>query len=202
MVIYSKKIAYIHIRKCAGCSVIEAFKRAGYPLEWDTLNFGAYPVEAILAPRKEKFGKWDRETYKDYKIFATIRNPFDRLVSGYHYSQFGQSFGSNKPLKFSEFIRQLPTRAGNFTWWTHLRMPMSSMLYDGEGLIVDRLVRFENLNEEFESCCKWLGVKGVKLKKTNVSRPNNEYRSLYTSADKQLVYKIFEKDFDNFGYSF
>jgi chondroitin 4-sulfotransferase 11 len=87
---HSKKCIFVHIPKTAGTSVTDALfgtpRPRHRPLQW--------------------YEGMEPELYKEYFKFAFVRNPWDRLVSGYHYVV------NKKPKKQSEiewinFLRSL-----------------------------------------------------------------------------------------------
>lgn len=69
MICHEHKLIFIHINKCAGCSIEKAF---GQPLKDHRL-----PHEIIA---NIGYDKW-----QEYFKFSIVRNPWDRLVSQYNY---------------------------------------------------------------------------------------------------------------------
>lgn len=67
MITHDYKLFFIHIPKCAGRSISEVFNQ----------RFDHYTADYY---RREYAYFW-----KQYTAFAIVRNPYDRLVSMYHY---------------------------------------------------------------------------------------------------------------------
>ena len=72
MIDHRHRTIFIHQRKCAGSSIIEAFQTRRHSLEWDAYNDGVLTLNWSWRDRS-------------YFVFSAVRNPFDRLVSGWKY---------------------------------------------------------------------------------------------------------------------
>ncbi len=140
-----------------------------------------------------------------YFKFAFVRNPYDRLVSGY----FGRVIKSTKLYKkkrwkdksFSDFIKILyDTSDENMN--IHFR-PQHTFLTDDKGeLIVDYVGRFENINEDFREIAKNAGLPDDVILPHRTSSEHDIYRKYYTEETKQLVSERFAKDLEIFKYSY
>jgi hypothetical protein len=82
-------------------------------------------------------------------------------------------------------------------WW--MSMPMSEVL-DGT---LDFIGRFESLQADFDVVCKELGLNCTKLRHDNRSRllRIKPYSAYYSSRDRRIIEKVYEKDFELFDYS-
>lgn len=67
MISHQHKVIFIHIPKCAGRSISEAFNQ---PFDHYTASY-----------YQTKHPDW----WNEYTVFTTVRNPYQRLVSMYHY---------------------------------------------------------------------------------------------------------------------
>lgn len=67
MISHHHKVIFIHIPKCAGRSISEAF---GQPFDHYTASY--YQTK-------------HPDNWNEYTVFTTVRNPYQRLVSMYHY---------------------------------------------------------------------------------------------------------------------
>lgn len=88
-------------------------------------------------------------------------------------------------------------------WWLgEIKPSQSSMLYDDEGkLLVDHILRFESLEDDYNQLCVELGIPFTNLpvlKKTD----NRDYKKLYNQFLRELVKSHLNADIDNFAYSF
>lgn len=177
---------FIHINKTGGSSIERALR---LPLEHKTA------LEKI-----EELGvqEWERRY-----TFAVVRNPWDKVVSHYHYrvrtNQTG--LGSGSP-GFREWVAktygsQDPVYFDN----PKMFMPQSDWISDSEGnIIVDYVCRFENLKRDFDHVCGQIGKK-VSIPHLKAS-DRGTYRDYYDENTREIVANWFKKDIENFGYHF
>lgn len=231
-IFHSLRAIFVHIPKCAGISVTDGLStalRAGEQAEW--LGAGLWeeliahpdggrllrefrslnPLSPIatyehphLAGRilRELVSK---DTWNDYFKFAFVRNPWDRTVSKYMYTQarlaeddmlgnqFDESYLMKRCSMFEDWVRLLPvlSPAG-----------CSGFITDAEGeIIVDYVGRFENANSDFAHVCETLGI-DIPLACLNQSPRRPDYRSYYTSETRDIVARLFAEDIMRFGYTF
>lgn len=141
-----------------------------------------------------------------YFKFAFVRNPFDRLVSCWLSKvvkkgkkiRFGASEDSWKSMQeFSGFIRFVETLDLR-NCDEHLRS--QSSLIDLSN--VDYIGRMENFSADANEIFNRIGVSVNELKARNVSRSRTSYQDYYNADDIERVYRLYQKDFQIFGYSF
>lgn len=107
------------------------------------------------------------------KTVVVVRNPIDRMVSLWQMD--------HNDLSFREWMKRgLPE-------WQFV--PQS---YYAEG--VSLVLKYENLKEEWDDLMKQTGY--------NLTLPEHEPKvhPSITQADKDLVYKMYQEDFETFGY--
>ena len=136
------------------------------------------------------------ETFNRYFKFAFVRNPWDWLVSWYHY--LGQSPSHPEYAVVSgmkDFEGYLAWRVG------HAFQLQKHMVAGPEGqLLVDFVGRFEKLEEDFGKVCATVGVR-ADLAHHNQSR-HRDYRFYYTNRTRELVETFWAEDIEFFGYQF
>ena len=164
------------------------------------------------------FGKSKCQSRKNPQhkfIFTFVRNPFDRLVSGYknkilciittgnkNHFYFKNSFFLSKNLTiitftknepFEEFVKKVSTIPYILTD-RHL-LPQHKFIYKNDKCLVDYIGRFENLEKDFEPIRKKYNLEKLPhLNKTQKSK--DEWKNYYTKELADLVYKRYRKDFD------
>lgn len=141
-----------------------------------------------------------REEMDDFLIFTLVRNPWDRVVSYYHWLK-GQGFDHPavalaRDLPFADFLRRPQTVAAIKA------NPYGSYLRDGSGAErAGHFVRIEHFEEDFAPIAAHLGF-GVTLERVNESPRDRDWRGYYDEALAAHVADICDKDVARFGYRF
>ena len=152
----------------------------------------------------------DKELLDTYQSLAVVRNPYDRAVSSY--GQFLQF--TSYPLKYpyiKNFEQYLTTIYNQNVkelieepWW----IPQWEFVTNGKKILVDTVLRFENLNLEWENFVKNYNSKrsnkfkiSLNLKVINKNDEKDEnYITYYNSKCIDLVNELYKKDFELFNY--
>ena len=149
-------------------------------------KFGPHQSARVIQHRIPKY------IWKNYFKFTVERNPYDKMASMY-FMNWGKN-GTDRPGKtFEDWVK----RGKNF--------PVNYPLYTWKDrLLVDRVVRFEKLNEELRQVYKELGVpfNGLQEKAKAGFRNNMPYRELHTSYTRQKTSEVFQKEIELMEYSF
>lgn len=125
--------------------------------------------------------------------FCVVRNPWDRLVSAYHYYN-GKSKKHKIDVSFEKFVYGEWKNAKCNPWGCATK-PMH-VYYDD----IDYILRFENLNGDFKKIQEFFG-KSVPLQKHNSSQ-HKDFRSYYDSQMVDYVAQECAKDIELYGYTF
>ncbi|MDW3117283.1 MAG: sulfotransferase family 2 domain-containing protein [Roseovarius pacificus] len=132
--------------------------------------------------------------------FTLVRNPWDRLVSYYHWLQ-EQGFDHPavhlaKARDFSGFLNAPQTQAA-------LRSaPYGSYMRMADGAEHCRaFIRIEHLEQDAAPLWDHLGFR-LDLPHENQSRRSRDYREFYRESDANMVKTLCSEDIDRFGYSF
>jgi hypothetical protein len=131
----------------------------------------------------------------DYLIFSVVRNPWDRFVSGWKYCASTRSR--------SRSLRDVlldPPQAGHD--YRHLTRPQVDILFDEQGRCAAQfLMRFESLQQDFDSVCDRLAKPGVNLPQVNVGA-HPDYHSYFDDECRTLLEQRFARDIAVFGYRY
>ena len=133
-------------------------------------------------------------------IFTMVRNPWDRMVSYYHWLQ-AQSFDHPsvalaKRLDFETFVAQ-PIIAQSFT-----NSPATSYVTDAKGRErADLFIRLEHLTQDIAPLEAHLGFK-LDMPHVNRSTRLTDYRVSYTEESRERVAQMCAADIAQFGYRF
>ncbi len=135
--------------------------------------------------------------------FAICRNPFDRAVSSVFHFRDGGSSAPSDPGEFEAMLeRWLDRPLADHNDRAH-RRPQSDYLLDQRGnLAVERVLRFENLAEEFAVFTRQRGLSGVSLAWHGKSQREGSYRDYFTPHARKRIESEFASDLERFGYSF
>ena len=176
MIIHSHKAIHIHISKCAGQSIER--------------SLGQYIGQHHLRPAIIKaIGKarWD-----SYYKFSFVRNPWDRLVSLYHF-RLKKMRHLIKGRSFDTWLRQV------FDEY-HPKVHQHYWIAEDGVPFVDFIGKFENLSEDFSRVCSRIGA-AVPLLHINKSS-HKHYAEYYNAESRDFVQKACAADIDMFGYTF
>lgn len=193
-----KQAVFIRIPKTASTSMVKAM----------------YPYKNVLFNKRDHFLKKETggstclaikhreslpdEIWNNSFVFAFVRNPYDRCVSSWKFLKPDLPFKSFVK-KVSKFQLDRISTYNRITWHTCLQLPH---LVDEKGnLMVDFIGKFENLQNDYGTLCDIIGIEKTQLphlKKTN----RGHYSIYYTDEIREMVYRIYRKDIDYFGYSF
>lgn len=133
-------------------------------------------------------------------VFTLVRNPWDRLVSYYHWLR-GQSFdhpavARAKAMDFSAFLNH-PGTASSLQ-----ATPYASYVTDARGVMRARLfIRLEHFARDVAPLAAHLGFT-PQLPVANQSDRMRDWRPYYSAADVATVARICAPDIAQFGYSF
>jgi hypothetical protein len=134
------------------------------------------------------------EIWDGYYKFTVDRNPWDKVLSHYHFVR--QRYGKyDENISFDEYLdtADLPYNYKKYT--------------DTDGkLMVDRVLRYEDLYDELRDVFGKLGVPfngGLgAAEKSHYRQDRRPYREIYTTGQKTRVEKLFRPEIELLGYEF
>lgn len=186
------KLVFIHIPKNGGTSVTRWLRHHLDARKGDFMHGGMQHIEP---------------EYYNAKTFAITRNPWDRMVSLYHFDGVKCKAKIDKGKGKGDYINQYAIYKKGFEYWLKHGLDYTSnwMQYKTTQSAFlpgnpTYLLRFENLKED------WKIIQEVTkcykpLQKKN-STVHNHYRTYYNDELKNLVGDIFRADVIRFNYDF
>jgi hypothetical protein len=152
---------------------------------------------------KNIFGQKWSEIYK----VAYVRNPWDRVHSGYYYNKQGLvNRYKNKHYKPKHYrVKKLLSKWIPFRLWClfYPTKPCSWFLNDSTGnLLVDCVYTFENFDKSFFQLCDKLGLEQLVPGERNVSIKKSGYAEAYGVVSRTVVGQRLKQDVMQFGYRF
>ncbi|MBJ3762616.1 sulfotransferase family 2 domain-containing protein [Maribius pontilimi] len=134
-------------------------------------------------------------------VFTLVRNPWDRMVSYYHWLR-AQSFehpavALSRELDFAGFVAH-PLTAQSFANDTARHYVTLS-----DGREVDALfLRLERLEHDIEKVETRLDLSLGRIARVNASLRSRNYRDYYDAETARIVGEICAEDVERFGYAF
>jgi hypothetical protein len=186
LISHQHKCIFIHQRKCAGISIMRSFGCEPPDPLAHFLNDG------VLSPEYS----WHDAVVPGYFKFTVVRNPWDRFISGWLYCENTR----DKPIDV--VLAELPSYTGHD--YTHLTRLQRDVLFDAEGKpIYHFLVRFENLQEDFDLVCDHIGKPRTTLPHANSNRDRRPYQEYFHDwSTRERFERHFARDIDTFMYTF
>lgn len=185
------KVIFVHIPKNAGTSILSLFESSN-------------EVYQTHVSYREYYSA-DRARFEKYSKFCISRNPYDRLVSAYHYLKQGGD-GSNDIIyrdkhsgifaSFEVFVKSLSIE---HVYGVTVLNPQWIYVYSIEKsmFMVDEVFKMEDM-ALFDEYLRNLGVNDLLAVKNKSSR--NSWQKYYNSDLYRIVNELYRKDFDVFGY--
>ncbi|MCX6973237.1 MAG: sulfotransferase family 2 domain-containing protein [Verrucomicrobia bacterium] len=206
LISYHKKFLFVHIFKTAGTSITDSLARFCYrpdstrPSNWmaffstNWTKIHRKPIKKH-ATATEIRDSLDREIFNSVFKFTFVRNPWDWQVSLYHYIlENPENHGYEETMKMGSFRNFVFSRE-------KLSFTQTSCLVDESGnLLVDFVGKFENLDQDFQSICRKVGIAAC-LPHINKSK-RTDYQDYYDAETRDLTARLYAEDIERFGYTF
>lgn len=230
MISHKHKCIYVHVPKVAGISIEQLFlddlkmdfNNRG------ALLLGVNPNKNIGPPRisnlvaKEYVGLHyiSQELFDEYFKFSFVRNPYDRIFSFYKYLSY------DRLTSFENFVVKYLPKAFEDSSIYYFIQPMYNYIYSDEGTnMVDFVGKLENIKNDVKIIADRLKLVDYNLQNKNVSESmgfktkvkrsarlinkqpeivldylNKDAVKNYNGRMKNSMAKLYQKDFEYFGY--
>ena len=241
------KFVYLKAKKVAGTSVEVALARhcgegdivtpiGSFDPKWDEEEYDhpgtkqqGYHRHATLVPVRRQLG---RDLWDAYFKFSIVRNPWDLVVSQYHWgtrSDYWRTYKGSVRTSLKRFWTNAPRMGRNLRGLgeslvrTFLKMDAVSFeffvkhmlryykpnndpfYFDRSGAVgLDFLIRYENLADDYTSACKRIGIPPSRLPalKTKSRSERRHYSTYYDDRTREIGAKTYPRHIEHFDYRF
>lgn len=192
-----QKLGYLPVNKVACTSIKAALSPRGTAKQH--VDF----LEATVA---------DVSDLSDYFLFTVVRNPFERLVSCYKHKVLSQK----PPHTFDEYFLGYLKRSTSFANFVRRIRWIPHQFHDGHfasqyntiykrklggavlaGKFPDFIGRFEHLGDDWKVIKERFDVDDIPHRNAT---SKDDWRDYYDVKTAKLVYKLYRKDVQAFGY--
>ena len=176
---------FVHINKCGGTAV--------------ELALGLPKNHLTASMLRDQMGA---EEWAGRFTFSVVRNPFDRVVSIYFYRvRTGQSGLGDRHLNINHWIERVwGEKDPAYIDPPELIAPCFDWLSVGDALIVDDVLKLEQLDRDWDRVADRLGVTARPGFINANSHP--AYQDLLTPAARKVVEEAFAEDVERFEYRY
>ena len=204
------KLIFFHIPKNAGTSIsTELLKNENYYYPWvilskilrkfkktDNFFFDNFQKKIHLFTSHETVSKIEEkissQIFNNFFKFAIVRNPYSRFVSRYNYMKLTNTITE---LNFPDFLKKHVKK------YLITDYQYQFLLNKNKKIGVDKIIKFEKLNEEIGNLSEVINLDISKFKKLNIST-NDNYRNYYDTNTRKIVEDYCKEDLEFFKYSF
>jgi len=207
MIIRDKKILFVHIPKTGGQSISKFFyENLGHV--WDQKNKnkkeflflqnydrklpGPEVLVHMTASEYIDLGYISQLEFEDFFKFTIVRNPYTRFISAFKFNKLYEKY------HIEDFIDYIPS--DNMTDLYRHFAPQTSYILSGNTYMIDKIIYFENLDDEFNNyIIQPFGLRGT-LSKINKTKYKQKSKITITKKVKDFIDEYYQKDFSELGY--
>lgn len=221
---HNKKFVFFSKPKCASSSIRKALDKYSDILSTSSPPYHHHTTALQMKIHFNKMG-WD---WNSYFKFITMRNPWDMVVSFYHFAKpdingiyfweevrLGIKRDKNNLIPFEQWILNkdikkswhgLLYKNGEFhkNLWTNdfSFFTLSNFILDENGnSLVDYIVKVEDMKRELNVVFDKISIPLKRIRKRNKSK-HKHYRHYYSEEAKKIIEKEFQYDIKIGGYEF
>ena len=190
MICEKYKVIFIHIPKTGGISLnhmFDMFEYTGKIMKYKSID----GMHLNACQIKDRFP----QHFKDFFKFTVIRNPWSRLYSAYI-------------VYYNNILRAKKERP-SFDYWLYkvirkkrITSQFQMISIDGK-IVVDHIMRFENLNQEWKELCKKINKPFEPMVRKNYYKYKPiTLQEAYKQKNIDYVAEMYKKDIEYFNYDF
>ena len=135
--------------------------------------------------KHKRLSEYSKEYINTYKLYGTLRNPYERMVSWWKWR--------SKKRSFEWFVKNFSTSNKNHKACLDF--------FCSQYKNIESYIRFEDLEGDYIKFCKDVGLTNCPLQNMNRTQ-HSSYKKYYNEETFNKVSKIWKKDIDYFDYKF
>lgn len=170
------------------------------------LDFFTNTVDSFAV--KEAFRRhYPIEHYKDHFKFAFVRNPWDRLVSGWKNKILRNSRFQEKWKLDSETYAKMRQFDYFVDYISQLDLDRCDVHFRRQSALIDLnhvdfIGRFEHLERDLLEIAAILKLEATAIPHKNKSKEGRPYQEFYSQRTQEIVGRMYRKDIQMFSYQF
>lgn len=230
LISHKYKYIFIHVPKCGGTTVTRYLQSIPGAVDVESSRDEKSPlwVHTTLSNLKKYFSQQRKQSntsnwvWDDYYKFCFIRNPWDTVVSLYHYYMGLRDTAKRymkpgaMPTEFTPEFQQwweyvAKVTSGKYTFKQliekgklvdeSLEAFMTDYPTDKEFGKMDYVGKLENIQQDMKFILKKLGIPGKPIPHLNKSK-HKHYTSYYDDTTRQIIEDKYSKIIKRFGYKY
>ena len=193
------KVVFVHVPKTAGSSIEDALEMRDSEAREEILSgyinnerYKKYSTPWSQHLKASEISEIKPGVMKEYFSFAVVRNPYERAVSSWLWKQ--KKGIARSGIQLRDFLVLKYSNDNH-------HLSQVDFITKNEEIIVDKIIRFEELEEGWKEICNILGIE-KKLPHLNKSSGVDHYSKYYDFETRRLLERIYWRDLDFFNYKF
>lgn len=215
-----KYLLYIKTAKTGGTSFVDFLEKISKPKYFKRVN-GKRVLDEIsegdiiilyddnVSIFKKKYNYIFNNSYK----ILISRNPYDKIISCYNYHPFSKDKLLIDLLENKEYIKYDSSKVdfklhiekklwNYYSFFSHFYLLQTNDLIENNKLLIDKVITFENLNNEIYDLFKVLDINTNNIELKHLNKTIEKKQILLSNKEVELINKRFYNDFKYLDYEF
>lgn len=200
----NRLVAFIRIPKTGSSSILQGLENHGIP----NIASKTTTKDRVWVINNSQLESLNSRMLSDHYTFAVIRDPLERFISGWKFCLRMNWISDNvSPMDILQAIDKKEMGRYQRGVYFHVAVPQCRWLFNGDDLLCDNIIKFENLEKDVSYLTKQLGVPNFKMPHLKNSRNQhqkhpgtNEYYILKYPKLREFHKSVFEEDWKRLPY--
>jgi len=193
-----RKVVFLKNPKTASSSIEDALSRMKKSKILVGVGIHGHDSASVVRSRSTK-------SYDNSFVLVSARNPYSRLLSAYQYLVENKQ---DKPIHqwvfqcktFKEFCLKIPDKINFLNGKCRFYHRQTNWISLNGTKSYDFLIRYESLQSDWDKFTRNFTNEAIKLSTIRKST-HEKWKSIYDKDMRDIVYRIYENDFDLLKYS-